>query len=156
MKYGRLFSATNRKYFASEIVSYITAAAAASFTAVMASDFTNSDMLISVISTLGGSIGFFIGGMGCYAILNIAQYRKGGRNFAADMKSMFISNIHGIWVTYLLRIPMQYFMQKFGIAPAVAAPIAQVVAGQAGTVARIYSNYKKKIFGTDIEEKCQS
>jgi hypothetical protein len=63
------------------------------------------------------------------------------------MKSMFISDIHGIWVTYIIRIPLQYVMQKFGVAPALAAPIAQVFSGQIGTVVRIYSNYKKKIFG---------
>jgi hypothetical protein len=63
------------------------------------------------------------------------------------MKSMFISNIHGIWATYLVRIPLQYFLQKSGIAPAAAAPIAQVIAGQIGTIVRVYSNYKKKIFG---------
>jgi hypothetical protein len=61
---------------------------------------------------------------------------------------MFISDLRGIWATYIIRIPFQYFMQKFGVVPAVAAPIAQVVSGQVGTVVRVYSNYKKKIFGS--------
>ena len=148
MKIGGLFSATNKKYFASELVSYIAAAAMASVSAAAADLFTNSDLMITIISTIGGSIGFFIGGMGSYAILNTAEYKNGRRNFSLDMKSMFISNIHGIWATYLVRIPLQYFLQKFGIVPAAAAPIAQVVAGQVGTVIRVYSNYKKKIFGT--------
>ena len=147
MKHNGLFSATNKKYFASEIVSYIAAAAAASASAALADLFTDSDLLITIISTIIGSIGFLAGGMGTYAILNIAEYRSTNRNFKSDMKSMFISNIHGIWVTYLFRIPLQYIMQKLGVLPAVAAPIAQVVAGQAGTVVRVYSNYKKKIFG---------
>jgi hypothetical protein len=93
-------------------------------------------------------MGFLAGGMGTYAILNIAEYKSGRRNFPLDMKSMFISNIHGIWVTYLFRIPLQYILQKLGVVPAVAAPIAQVVAGQVGTAVRVYSNYKKKIFGS--------
>jgi hypothetical protein len=67
------------------------------------------------------------------------------------MKSMFISNIQGIWATYLFRIPFQYLLQKFGITPSVAAPIAQVVAGQVGTAVRVYSNYRKKIFGIDAQ-----
>ena len=148
MKTGRLFSGTNKKYFASEIVSYIAAAAMASVSAAIADLFTNSDLSITIISTIGGSIGFFAGGMGSYAILNITEYKYRRRNFSLDMKSMFISNIHGIWATYLVRIPFQYFLQKFGIAPAAAAPIAQVISGQVGTIIRVYNNYKKKIFGT--------
>lgn len=149
MKHDRIFSATNKRYFTSELISYIFATVMASLTAVITDRFTDSDLIISVVSTLGGSMGFFIGGMGSYAILNIAEYKSRKRSFPLDMKSMFISNIHGIWVTYLFRIPLQYFMQKFGIVPAVAAPIAQVIAGQIGTVARVYSNYKKRIFGKD-------
>ena len=149
MKHGKLFSAINKRYFASELISYVFAAAMASLTAVITDAFTDSDLIISVVSTLGGSVGFLAGGMGSYAILSIAEYKSRKRNFPLDMKSMFISNIHGIWVTYLFRIPLQYFMQKFGVVPAVAAPIAQVVAGQIGTIARVYSNYKKKIFGKD-------
>jgi hypothetical protein len=147
MKNNGLFSATNKKYFASEIVSYVAAAAAASASAAATDLFTNSDFVITIISTIIGSIGFSIGGLGTYAILNIAEYKNRNRNFQSDMKSMFSSNVHGIWTTYLFRIPFQYIMQKFGLLPAVAAPIAQVVAGQIGTIVRVYSNYKKKIFG---------
>lgn len=148
MKHNGLFSAANKKYFASEIISYIAAAAAASISAAATDLFTNSDFVITIISTIVGSIGFLVGGMGTYAILNIAEYKSRNRNFRSDMKSMFASNIHGIWATYLFRIPFQYIMQKFGVIPAAAAPIAQVVAGQVGTAVRIYSNYKKKIFGS--------
>jgi len=148
MKHSGLFSATNKKYFVSELVSYVAAAAAASGSAAIADWFTNSDLAITLISTICGTAGFLIGGLGTYAILNIAEYKSGRRNFSLDMKSMFISDIHGIWVTYIIRIPFQYFMQKFGVLPAVAAPIAQVIAGQVGTVVRIYNNYKKKIFGS--------
>jgi len=151
MNYGRLFSVTNKKYFASELVSYVAAAAMASISAAIADLFTNSDLVITIISTIIGSIGFFAGGMGTYAILNIGEYKSGRRNFPLDMKSMATSNIHGIWVTYIIRIPFQYFMQKFGVIPAIAAPIAQVVSGQVGTVVRVYSNYKKKIFGADAQ-----
>ncbi|MGB8227189.1 MAG: hypothetical protein WCE45_10065 [Sedimentisphaerales bacterium] len=147
MKNNGLFSAANKKYFASEIVSYIAAAAAASASAAATDLFTNSDFVITIISTIVGSIGFLVGGMGTYAILNISEYKNLNRNFQSDMKSMFVSNIHGIWVTYLFRIPFQYLLQKFGVLPAVAAPIAQVIAGQTGTAVRVYSNYKKKIFG---------
>jgi hypothetical protein len=87
--------------------------------------------------------------MGSYAILHFGEYKNGKRKFPVDMKSMFISDVHGIWVTYIIRIPLQYFMQKFGVVPALAAPIAQVFSGQFGTVVRIYSNYKKKIFGAE-------
>jgi hypothetical protein len=151
MKTGRLFSGTNKKYFASELVSYVAAAAMASASAAIADLFTNSDLTIIIISTIGGSAGFFVGGMGTYAILNAAEYKSGRRNFPLDMKSMFISNIQGIWATYLFRIPFQYLLQKFGITPSVAAPIAQVVAGQVGTAVRVYSNYRKKIFGIDAQ-----
>jgi hypothetical protein len=147
MKHNGLFSAANKKYFASEIISYIAAAAAASASAAATDLFTDSDIVITIISTIVGSVGFLAGGMGTYAILNIAEYKNQNRNFRSDMKSMFASNIHGIWATYLFRIPFQYIMQKFGVLPAVAAPIAQVVAGQVGTAVRVYSNYKKKIFG---------
>jgi len=144
----KLFSGTNKKYFASEVVSYITAAGMASITAAITDSLTNWDIIITIVSTLGGTAGFIGGGMGCYAILNIGEYKSGKRNFSQDMKSMFISNVHGIWVTYIFRIPFQYILQKIGMAPAAAAPIAQVVCGQVGTVVRIYSNYKKKIFGS--------
>ncbi len=147
MNNNGLFSPKNKKYFASEIVSYIAAAAAASASAAITDLFTDSDFVITIISTIVGSIGFLAGGMGTYAILNIAEYKSKNRNFQSDMKAMFVSNIHGIWVTYLFRIPFQYIMQKFGVLPAAAAPIAQVVAGQIGTAVRVYSNYKKKIFG---------
>lgn len=152
MKHGGLFSATNKKYFVCEIVSYIAAAGAASGSAAITDLLSNSDMVITVISTICGSIGFFAGGMGTYAILHINEYKSGVRNFALDMKSMFASNIHGIWATYLVRIPFQYFMQKFGVVPAAAAPIAQVVAGQVGTAVRVYSNYRKKIFGSQSQD----
>jgi hypothetical protein len=145
----KLFSGTNTKYYVSEVVSYITAAGAASLSAYIADISTNSDLLITIISTLGGTMGFLAGGLGSFAILHFGEYKNGRRNFAVDMKSMFISDIHGIWVTYLIRIPLQYFMQKFGVVPAVAAPIAQIFSGQFGTVVRIYSNYKKKIFGAE-------
>ena len=143
----KLFSNINKKYFVSEIVSYIAAAAAASGSAAITDYVSDSDLIITIISTIAGTLGFFIAGLGTYALLNISEYKKRNRNFQSDMKSMFVSGIHGIWVTYLIRIPFQYIMQKLGVLPAAAAPIAQVVAGQAGTIVRIYSNYKKKIFG---------
>ena len=145
----KFFSKTNKKYYASELISYATAAGAASLSAYIADISTNSNLLITIISTLGGTVGFLAGGMGSYAILHFAEYKNGRRNFPLDMKSMFISDIHGIWVTYIIRIPLQYFMQKFGVAPALAAPIAQIFSGQLGTAVRIYSNYKKKIFGAE-------
>ncbi|MGA2914608.1 MAG: hypothetical protein ABSE89_01110 [Sedimentisphaerales bacterium] len=148
MNNNGLFSATNKKYFASEIVSYIAAAAAASGSAAIADLLSDSDFIITIISTIIGTIGFIISGLGTYAILNIVEYKKGSRDFVLDMKSMFISDIQGIWAAYLLRIPLQYFMQKFGVLPVVAAPIAQVISGQVGTIVRVYSNYKKKIFGS--------
>lgn len=151
MKHNSLFSGTNKKYLACELISYVAAAATASASAAIANLFTNSDLAITIISTIIGSAGFFIGGMGTYAILNIAEYKSGRRNFPFDMKSMFISNIHGIWATYLFRIPFQYFLQRFGIAPVAAAPVAQVVSGQVGTIIRVYSNYRKKIFGADSQ-----
>jgi hypothetical protein len=151
MKTGRLSSGTNKKYFASELVSYVAAAAMASASAAIADLFTNSDLTITLISTICGSVGFFVGGMGSYAILHLAEYKNGKRNFPLDMKSMFISDIRGIWVTYIIRIPFQYLMQKFGVVPAIAAPIAQVVSGQVGTIVRVYSNYRKKIFGIDTQ-----
>jgi hypothetical protein len=149
----KFFSKTNEKYYASELISYITAAGAASLTAYIADIFTNSNLLITIISTLGGTIGFLAGGLGSYSIMHFGEYKNGRRNFPQDMKSMFISSVHGIWVTYIIRIPLQYFMQKFGVAPALAAPIAQVFSGQIGTVVRIYSNYKKKIFGAEPGHK---
>jgi hypothetical protein len=153
MKNDILFSATNKKYFASEIVSYVAAAAAASASAAIADSITDSNMAITIISTICGSIGFFGGGMGTYAALNTAEYKKGKRNFSSDMKSMFLSNTYGIWATYMFRIPFQYLLQKFAVAPAVAAPIAQIVAGQAGTVVRLYSNYKRKIFSINSQDE---
>lgn len=142
-----LFSASNKKYFASEIVSYIAAAAAASGSAAITDYVSDSDLIITIISTIAGTAGFLLGSLGTYAILNIPEYKNQTRNFQNDMKSLLISGVHGIWITYLIRIPLQYTMQRLGVLPAAAAPIAQVISGQAGTIVRIYSNYKKKIFG---------
>jgi hypothetical protein len=149
----KFFSKTNKKYYASELISYATAAGASSLTAYITDIFTNSNLLITIISTIGGTIGFIAGGLGSYAILHFSEYKNGKRKFPVDMKSMLISNVHGIWVTYIIRIPLQYFMQKFGVVPALAAPIAQVISGQFGTVVRVYSNYKKKIFGAEPRGK---
>jgi hypothetical protein len=152
MQLKKFFSANNRKYLIAEITAYVAAPAVSAFAAVCADTLTDSDSLISIISTAGGTIGFFGGQMAAFSILNLNQYRRGCRNLNKDMMSIFEANIHGTWATYLFRIPLQIILQKLGISPLLAAPITQTVAGQVGTIVRIYTNYKNKILASDSAE----
>jgi hypothetical protein len=108
---------------------------------------TDSDALISIVSAVGGTFGFFAGTLGTYTLLHIRQYRRKERHFTRDMKSIVTANIYGIVVMYTFRIPCQYILQKLGIIPAFSATIAQFFSGLIGTAVRVYRNYKANIFG---------
>jgi purine-cytosine permease-like protein len=144
----KIFAAGNWKYYSSELVAYVAAIICSTLSAVLADIYSSSDVFISSVSALGGTVGFLVGALTTYCLLHLSDYYANRRNFKKDIRIITKSHLRGIFATYLFRIPFQFMLQKFGMAPAVAAPIAQVVAGQIGSAVRIYSNYKKKLFGT--------
>lgn len=144
----KIFSRTNKKYYSSEIIASLLALVLSVTSAVLIDKITDSDALISVVSALGGTLGFFAGTLGIYTLLHIRQYRRKERHFTHDMKSIVTSNIYGIVAMYAFRIPCQYVLQKMGIIPAFSATIAQFLSGLIGTAVRVYRNYKANIFGS--------
>ena len=143
----KIFSRTNIKYYSSEIIASLLALVLSVAAAVLMDKVTDSDAAISVVSALGGTLGFLAGTSGIYALLHISQYRRRERNFSRDMKSIFTANIRGIFTMYVFRIPCQYILQKLGLTPALSAIIAQGLSGLIATAVRVHHNYKKKIFG---------
>ena len=143
----KIFSRTNKKYYSSEIIASLLALVLSVTSAVLIDNITDSDALISIVSALGGTLGFFTGTLGIYTVLHIRQYRRKERNFTRDMKSIVTANIYGILAMYIFRIPCQYILQKLGIIPAFSATIAQFLSGLIGTAVRVYRNYKANIFG---------
>jgi len=143
----RIFARTNVKYYSSEILASLLAVVLSAACAVLMDKLTDSDAAISIVSALGGTMGFLAGTSGIYAMLHIRQYRRGERNFIGDMRSILSANIRGILAMYVFRIPCQYILQKFGVTPAVAAVISQCLSGLIATVFRIHHNYKKGVFG---------
>lgn len=143
----KIFSRTNKKYYSSEIIASLIALVISVTFAVLMDKITNSDALISIVSALGGTLGFLAGTLGIYTLLHIRQYRRKERHFTRDMKSILSANIYGIAVMYVFRIPCQYVLQKLGIPPAFSATIAQFFSGLIGTAVRVYRNYKANIFG---------
>jgi len=144
---GKVFSSTNVKYYSSEIVASLLALVLSVTSAVLMDKTTNSDALISVVSALGGTLGFLTGTLGIYAVLHIRQYCRKQRHLARDMRSIFMANIRGIVGMYAFRIPCQYILQKLGVAPAFSATIAQFASGLIATAIRVHHNYKANIFG---------
>ena len=143
----KIFSRTNKKYFSSEIIASLLALVLSVTSAVLMDKITDSDALISIVSALGGTLGFLAGTSCIYTLLHIRQYRRKERHFIRDMKSILTANIYGIVVMYAFRIPCQYILQKMGIIPAFSATIAQFLSGLIGTAVRVYRNYKANIFG---------
>lgn len=143
----RIFSSTNKKYYASEIIASLLALVLSVACAVLMDKVTASDGLISVVSALGGTLGFLMGTSGIYALLHISQYWGKQRDLVHDMRSIFTANVRGIFAMYAFRIPCQYILQKFWLNPAVSAVIAQGLSGLIATAVRVHHNYKKKVFG---------
>ena len=143
----KIFSRTNIKYYSSEIIASLLALVLSVAAAVLMDTITDSDAAISVVSAIGGTLGFLAGTSGIYALLHTRQYLRRKRNFNHDMKSIFSANIRGILAMYAFRIPCQYILQKLGLTPAVSAIIAQGLSGLIATAVRLHHNYKKKIFG---------
>lgn len=142
-----IFSRTNVKYYSSEILASLLALVLSVASAVLMDRLTSSDAAISVVSAVGGTLGFFAGTMSIYALLHVRQYRRRQRRLSHDMRSIFSANARGILAMYAFRIPCQYILQKLGLAPALAAVIAQGLSGLIATAVRIHHNYKRKIFG---------
>lgn len=143
----KLFSRTNIKYYSSEIIASLLALVLSVTAAVLMDKITDSDAAISVVSAIGGTMGFLSATSGIYALLHIRQYCRKERSFSHDMKSMFTANIRGILAMYAFRIPCQYILQKVGLTPALAAIISQGLSGLIATAVRLHHNYKKNIFG---------
>ncbi len=114
---------------------------------------TDSDLLITLVSTLGGTAGFLSMALGLYLLLHLKEYANGNRNCKQDTSSIMKSYFDGLIATYAFRIPFQFLLQKLGVAPTVAAPVAQVVSGQIGNVVRIYRNYQRNIFAVQHPPK---
>jgi hypothetical protein len=72
----KIFSRTNKKYYSSEIIASLLALVLSVTSAVLMDKITDSDALISIVSALGGTLGFFAGTLGIYALLHIRQYRR--------------------------------------------------------------------------------
>ena len=142
----KIFAKQNRKYYFSEIAASFVALITSTASAVITDRFTDYDMVISVVSAVGGTAGFVIGALFIFAILHIPEYKAKKRNLVYDMKSIAKANLHGIIAMYAFRIPFQYFLQKKGITPAYAACISQFLSGLIATAVRIYHNYKAKVF----------
>ena len=119
-----------------------------SVTGAMLSDrLFDSDVLISVVSAVGGTIGLLIGSGGTYALLHFRAYRCGSRHFLSDMVAMTRAALRGVIAMYALRIPCQFLLQRNGIAPPLAAVIAQALSGIVAGAVRCYHNYHAQIFG---------
>lgn len=142
----KIFSKQNGKYYFSEIAASLIAIVCSTASAVITDRLSDYDIVISVISAVGGTIGFVIGSLLIFAILHIPEYRAKKRSLLYDMKSIAKANLHGILAMYAFRIPFQYFLQKIGITPGYAACISQFLSGLIATAVRIYHNYKAKIF----------
>ncbi len=142
-----IFSRSNRKYFYSEIAAYLTAIGASSVSAHAALKYTDSDLIITLFSALIGTAGFLIVAIGMYTTLNLGCYYRKERSMPDDISKISRSYFESLLATYAVRIPLQFILQKMGMAPAAAAPISQTIAGQVGNIVRFYGNYKRKLFG---------
>ena len=143
---NKISSKQSWKYYLSEIAASLVALLTSTVSAVITDKLTDYDIVISVVSAVGGTAGFVAGSLLFYAILHIPEYKAKKRNLFYDMKSIARSNLHGIIAMYAFRIPFQYFLQKGGIAPAYAACVSQFLSGLIATAVRIYHNYKAKVF----------
>ncbi len=148
----KLLSRTSRKYYASEILASLLALVASAGSAYLMDLITDSDALISVVSALGGTTGFVVGTAGIYAVLHLRQYLRGERTFRADVKNILRANLHGILAMYVVRIPLQFCLQKWWLSPPVAATVAQAASGFIATAVRAHHNYKADIFGAAAEQ----
>jgi hypothetical protein len=141
-----LLSRTSLKYYTSEILASLLAVVGSAGSAYLLDKVTASDILISAVSAVSGTVGFVVGLGLIYAVLHIRHYRNGQRSFVADMKSIFRANLHGVAAMYTVRIPFQFVLQRYWLSPPVAATIAQAVSGLIATGVRTYHNYKADIF----------
>ncbi len=141
-----LLSRTSLKYYTSEILASLLAVVGSAGSAYLLDKVTASDILISVVSAVSGTVGFVVGLGLIYAVLHIRHYCSGQRSFAADMKSILRASLHGVATMYAIRIPFQFVLQQYWLSPPVAATIAQAFSGLIATAVRAYHNYKADIF----------
>lgn len=143
---NKIVSKQSWKYYFSEIAASLIALVTSTASAVITDRLTGYDIVISVVSAVGGTAGFVTGSLLIFAILHIPEYKAKKRNLAYDMKSIAKANMHGILAMYAFRIPFQYFLQKIGVSPAYAACVSQFLSGLIATAIRVYHNYKAKVF----------
>jgi len=142
---NKIFTKQKKKYIFTELGASLIALAASTASAVISEKLTDYDIVISIVSAVGGTTGFVIGFLIIFALLNIRQYIRKNRSFGSDMKNIFRANLHGVLAMYAFRIPFQYILQKFDVTPAYAACISQFLSGLIATAVRFYHNYKAKI-----------
>lgn len=139
----------NLKYYLSEGSAVGISLASSALTAYLTDKVTDSDAIISTLSSIGGTIGWVSGNIGIYVFLHRKEYDNRERSFKYDVKALFKSNLEGIVTTTSIRIPLQFMFQKYcGIYPAFAAPFAHIIGGVAGTLVRVIRNYQRSIVGS--------
>lgn len=148
----KLFNKQNNKYYFTEMAASIVAYFTSSGAAVLSDKYFDSDFIISTISAIGGTSGFAVGFIIIYGVLNVRQYYRRNKTFTYDVKNILVAVMQGLVAMYIVRIPFQMILQKFGVAPAIAAPISQFVGGMVAMTVRAYHNHKAKIFAHSEQE----
>ena len=146
-----MFSRTSWKYYGAETAASLLAAVLSVYAAVLIDRVSNSHVIISVISAIGGTTGFFLGLVGIYTLSHVRLYRNRERDFTSDLRTLSNATFRGVLAMYAFRIPCQIILQHLGVAPALAALIAQGLAGLLATTIRARYNYKSNIFGSVTE-----
>jgi len=138
----------NFKYYTSEAVGIIFGLTSTSFAAYAMDKISDSNSIISVVSAISGTAGATIGNIVTYAGLHINEYKNKQRNFKQDITSLIKSRLEGKGINYIIRLPLQYSLQKFyGVNPIIAAPISQLISGVSEVIFRIHRNYQRGMFG---------
>ena len=143
----------NLKYWISEATSVGIALTTSALSAYLTDKVTDSNLVISSVSAIAGTIGWIGGTMGTYSLLHINDYISKERSFKQDMKNIFKSNIEGIATTYVVRIPLQVALQKYlKMQPPMAASISHIAGGIGGSAVRIIRNHQRNIFGNKAKK----
>jgi hypothetical protein len=138
----------NWKYWTSEVASVGISLTASALAAHFSDKITDSNAVISGVSALAGTAGWIAGTTGIYTALHTPEYFSKKRSFKKDVSSICKSNLEGIATNYVVRIPLQFALQKYlDIDPAIAASISHITGGIGGTVVRLFRNYQRNIFG---------
>lgn len=144
----------NLKYYISEAVGIMLGLASSSLSAYATDKITDSNAMISVVSTISGTFVATVGNIVTYAGLHINDYKNRQRSLQQDVSSFVKSRLEGIAVACIIRLPLQYSLQEFcKVNPLIAAPVSQIVSGACGVGVRFFRNYQRNIFGNKPEKE---